>query len=92
MVQMNVISDFINSSFRSTGDVHTATAFAESDTNTASGSTGTRAGSRDIPKAIKYMTTISGQQQISPEKSFRARCHPKGLDLRVLSVIIDSTA
>lgn len=43
-----------------------------------------------IPKVIKYMTTISGQKQISLEKSFYAHCHPQGLDLRELSVIINS--
>lgn len=38
------------------------------------------------------MTTISGQKQISLEKSFYTHCHPKGLDLKVLFVIIYSTA
>lgn len=82
-----VMSDFIKSSFR-----NTATASAESDTNTASYSTGTYTSGHDIPKAIKYMTTISGQKQISLERSFYAHCHPKGLEVRMLSVIIYSTA
>lgn len=69
-------------------EVLAAAASAESDTNTASGSTETCARTHSIPKAIKYMTTISGQEQISLGKSFPACYHPKGSDLRVLSVII----
>ena len=62
---------FINRSFR-----NAAVASAESDTNIASWSTGTYTSGHGIPKAIKYMTTISGQKQISLEKSFYAHCHP----------------
>lgn len=77
---------------KATWEVRRATAFAESDTKHCSCSTGTHSSGHGIPKAIKYMTTISGQKQISQEKSSYAHCRPKGLPLRVLSVIIYSTA
>lgn len=73
-------------------EVQTVTAFAESDTKHCLCGTGTHSSGRGIPKAIKYMTTISGQKQISQEKSFYAHYHPKGLNLRMSSFIIYPTA